>query len=147
MSWGEENGLTSGIIRALAQDAEGYLWVGTDGGLLRFDGTEFVSWPPYGATDAAQPVDTGIRALLVARDGSLWVGGTSGLTRLQNGVRVSHANSEDLPSGSILTLVEDGDGTVWAGGPRGAMRLIKGQWQRFEASAGLPDAPVILIYM
>jgi signal transduction histidine kinase/streptogramin lyase len=147
MSWGEENGLTSGIIRALAQDAEGYLWIGTDGGLLRFDGTEFVSWPPYGPTDSNSAGDTGIRALLVARDGSLWVGGTSGLTRLKNGVRVSHADSGDLPSGSILTLAEDGRGTVWAGGPRGAMRLIDGHWLRFDASLGLPDAPVILIYM
>jgi signal transduction histidine kinase/ligand-binding sensor domain-containing protein len=146
MSWGEENGLMSGVIRALAQDPQGYLWLGTDAGLVRFDGTEFVSWPPNGTPDADQRLDVGIRALLVARDGSIWAGGMAGITHLKDGVRISYVSRDNVPARAISTFAEDDDGMVWAGGGGGAMTLVKGQWQRVDATTGLPDAAVNVIY-
>src|SRR5262245_59739394 len=67
----ENDGLPAGRIRAIAQDADGYLWLGTDAGLVRFDGVRFDAWRSLG--DARLPVGA-VTALLNTRDGALWVG-------------------------------------------------------------------------
>src|SRR5262245_50668922 len=66
-----EDGLPSNVITAIAQDRNGYLWLGTSAGLVRFDGTKFLLWGTD--TNPRLPMDF-VSALLVARDGSLWVG-------------------------------------------------------------------------
>src|SRR5262245_19415416 len=70
-TWGSIDGLTGSTVWALAQDAAGYLWLGTDVGLFRFDGVRFNRFTSFGPT---QLTDAPIRALRVTRDGSLWVG-------------------------------------------------------------------------
>src|SRR5690349_14730550 len=65
-SWGEKDGLPSTTIRAIAQDADGYLWLGTEAGPVRFDGARFVRWMPPGST--ALP-ERPVRAITVAGDG------------------------------------------------------------------------------
>ena len=73
-NWSEEQGPFPFGIYAIAQDHDGYLWLGTRSGLVRFDGSEFVQWKEQ------QPfADDRIAAILAARDGSLWIGsGTVG---------------------------------------------------------------------
>src|SRR5262245_21141677 len=69
-AWSMANGLPAGGVRAIAQDAEGYLWLGTDAGLMRFDGVRFVPWSTSSSESAiAEP----IRSLCVSRAGDLWV--------------------------------------------------------------------------
>src|SRR5262245_43877143 len=51
-SWKEREGLPGGAIYAMSQTADGYLWLGSAGGLLRFDGQRFVRWTPFGQPDA-----------------------------------------------------------------------------------------------
>ena len=81
-SWKVSEGFCKGVTRAIAQTLDGYLWVGTDFGLLRFDGLRAVPWhPPAGER---LPSDD-IRSLLVARDGRLWIGTFSGLASWNNG--------------------------------------------------------------
>src|ERR1700730_11293356 len=46
-SWSERDGLPSSAVRAIAQDSDGYLWLATFSGLLRFDGTRFVNWSEH----------------------------------------------------------------------------------------------------
>ena len=70
-AWTTEDGLPSGSIWALAQDAEGYLWIGSESGLARFDGIRFVMWRELG--DASFP-EASVLSLLSAKDGTLWVG-------------------------------------------------------------------------
>src|SRR2546426_11726124 len=81
-SWGLNEGVPDAAVYALAQDANGYLWLGTETGLYRFDGTRFLLWTALGAR-AAEPT----QALHVARDGTLWVGfgGRGGVTSLHGG--------------------------------------------------------------
>src|SRR5215467_1739547 len=70
-SWKVRDGFTKGTVSAIAQTPDGYLWLGTEFGLVRFDGVRTVPWePPPGA---ALP-DNCIFALLAARDGTLWIG-------------------------------------------------------------------------
>src|SRR5215813_636181 len=53
-SWTTRDGLPGHIVRAFAQDREGYLWVGTERGLARFDGFRFVTWDLGGRLEAAR---------------------------------------------------------------------------------------------
>jgi signal transduction histidine kinase/ligand-binding sensor domain-containing protein len=109
-SWKVSEGFCKGVIRAIAQTLDGYLWVGTDFGLLRFDGLRAVPWhPPAGER---LPSDD-IRSLLVARDGRLWIGTFSGLASWNNGKLTQYP---ELDGQGIEALLEDPEGTIWVGG-------------------------------
>jgi ligand-binding sensor domain-containing protein len=74
-AWKVSDGFTQGAILAIAQTPDGYLWLGTEFGLYRFDGVRAVPWrPPAGQELPSQY----IYSLLVARDGSLWIGTDGG---------------------------------------------------------------------
>src|SRR5262249_39943402 len=69
-AWRIQDGILSGIASAIAQTADGYLWIGSPFGLVRFDGVRFVSWTPPPGRRLLSP-DVNYR--LAARDGSLWI--------------------------------------------------------------------------
>src|SRR5215469_7313911 len=78
-SWKIRDGFVKGIITSIVQTPDGYLWLGTELGLFRFDGVRVVPWqPPAGQ----QLPDNFISHLLVARDGTLWIGTLKGLASL-----------------------------------------------------------------
>ena len=93
VNYSAADGLPSNTVYAIAQDADGYLWVGTRNGLASFDGNRFSNWKEYGR----------VNALTVDRENRLWVGTTDGL-RVQN----------DRMDGNIRALQTDSDGYVWA---------------------------------
>ena len=82
-SWGPADGLSTGAVRALAQTADGWLWVGTDDGLYRFDGIRFeqiAGAPGAGVTPGA------VTALQAGRESELWIGTRNdGLLRWRDG--------------------------------------------------------------
>src|SRR5262249_54796227 len=97
-----------GTINAIAQTPDGYLWLGTDVGLYRFDGVRAVLWtPPSSRTFTVGRV----RNLMTSRDGALWIGTDRGLARGKNGALTQH---EDLTGRPIGRLLEDRAGVVWA---------------------------------
>jgi len=109
MVWKIRDGFSQGTIGAIAQTPDGYLWLGTEFGLLRFDGIRNVRWQP--------PPDQHLRSdhitrLLAGRDGTLWIGTTSGLARWKNGILTQYA---ELAGSVILALLEDHKGSIWAG--------------------------------
>lgn len=81
-AWRIRDGFTGGSITAIAQTADGYLWLGTEFGLLRFDGVRAVPWQPAGGEQL--PANF-IFSLLVARDGTLWIGTLKGLASWTDG--------------------------------------------------------------
>src|SRR6201999_176936 len=81
-AWRIEDGVFAGTPNAIAQTTDGYLWIGTQTGLTRFDGVRFVSWTVPGGK---QLPSSRINSLLGSRDGSLWIGTTKGLARWRNG--------------------------------------------------------------
>ena len=79
-AWKVSEGFAKGVIRSIAQTPDGYLWVGTDFGLLRFDGVRAVPWqPPPGE----RLPGTDVRRLLAGRDGRLWIGASHGLAEAE----------------------------------------------------------------
>ena len=135
-TWGEQEGLPSALIWAITQDFDGYLWLGTAAGLVRFDGVRFVR------VDEVPPAP--IRALLSARDGSLWIGMDAGsrVARLHGG-RYTHF-TEGLPA-SVNMLIEDHNAVIWAGGRGGLSWFGDGRWQPLPLADLKADA-VIGIY-
>ena len=109
-SWKISDGFSEGIIRAIAQTADGYLWLGTEFGLRRFDGVRAVPWEP----PAGQHLpSTDIRSLQGARDGRLWIGTVSGLASWKDRELTHYP---ELAGQTIEALLEDREGTIWVAG-------------------------------
>jgi signal transduction histidine kinase/ligand-binding sensor domain-containing protein len=122
-SWKVRDGFTKGAIGSIAQTPDGYLWLGTEFGLVRFDGVRAVPWqPPAGQ----QLPSTFIRSLLASRDGTLWIGTLKGLASWRGGKLIQYPTPADQ---SIDTLLEDDEGTIWFGTqgiPTGRLCAIRG---------------------
>jgi signal transduction histidine kinase/ligand-binding sensor domain-containing protein len=107
-SWTARDGALLGLVFAMAQTPDGYLWVAGSFGLFRFDGLRFVPWkPPLGQSLPDNPY-----ALMVSRDGTLWIGTFGGLASW-NGTALTRY--PQAGKGFVTSLLEDRDGTVWAG--------------------------------
>src|SRR3984957_8718635 len=93
----------------IAQTADGFLWITTAQGLMRFDGVRFLPWqPPQGQNLPG----THFSAIFGSRDGSLWIGTTRGLARWKDGQLRTYTDLEH-PAG-IFEIMEDDSGTIWA---------------------------------
>lgn len=104
-----ENGLPQNTIQALAQTADGFLWIGTEIGLVRFDGAQFTTFD-RNSTPAIPGSD--VRCLLAANDGALWVGTSEGLARLKDSASTIYTGRSGLPGNSILSLRQRQGGTI-----------------------------------
>jgi signal transduction histidine kinase/ligand-binding sensor domain-containing protein len=108
-TWKIRDGFARGVITSLAQTPDGYVWVGTESGLLRFDGVRAVPWqPPIGQ----QLPGNLITSLLAARDGTLWIGTFSGPASWKDG---KLKRVRELAGRNVTSLLEARDGTVWIG--------------------------------
>jgi PAS domain S-box-containing protein len=93
----------------IAQTTDGFLWVGTAQGLMRFDGVRFMPWqPPHGQNLPG----THFSALLGSRDGSLWIGTTRGLARWKDDQLRTYTDLQH--PAAIAVIIEDDSGTIWA---------------------------------
>jgi ligand-binding sensor domain-containing protein len=111
-SWKIRDGFINGSIVAIAQSSDGYLWLGTEFGLARFDGVRAVPWqPPTGQ----QLPSNNILTLLFARDDTLWIGTLSGLASWRDGQLTTYPEMEGQ---MIISLLQDREGAIWAGGSR-----------------------------
>ncbi len=136
--WQSEDGLPNNTIFALAQTPDGYLWLGTRMGLVRFDGVRFEE---LSSTNYIAPPNRGIIAMLRGRSGDLWLAMDRGaLVRLSG--RSSKAFVQRLPTNIPGSLAEDAEGGLWVGYRGGAVyRLNDGEVVSCTAQQGLPEGP------
>jgi signal transduction histidine kinase/ligand-binding sensor domain-containing protein len=135
--WRIQDGYLPAPPEAIAQTGDGYLWIGTDAGLVRFDGVRFVPWrSPRGES---LPSDQ-ILYLLAASDGSLWIGTGKGLAHWENGALTTYRNLTNR----IWGIVEDHGGDIWTvrspvEDDRGPLcRIRDGDLRCFGRNDGIP---------
>jgi len=135
-SWQSQDGLPEETVQAFAQTPDGYLWVGTSGGLLRFDGARFhlfahENTPAFG--------ENSVFCLLAAHDGRLWIGTDgSGLIEWQNGVFHAYPTEKGQTADFVRALAEDRNGLLWVATDDGLFWAKDGRMVRADKPLGLP---------
>lgn len=107
--------LTSGLISCLCQDRQGFIWIGTEYGLNKFDGYHFTYYY-HSQTDSTTVTDNDISSLYVDRDGTLWVGSSKGLSRYNR--ETDNFQRYQFPDGRtprISTITQTADGRLLLG--------------------------------
>lgn len=139
--WQTDDGLPQNSVPDILQTRDGYLWLGTRGGLVRFDGVQFTV---FNKENTPALRDNDIRALLEDRNGSLWIGTYGGgLTRLKNGRFTPYTREDGLPHDQIRSLLQDRDGGIWIGTYGGGIsRYTDGTFTTFTTENGLADNKV-----
>jgi signal transduction histidine kinase/ligand-binding sensor domain-containing protein len=147
-SWNGTAGFALPGVWALAQTSDGYLWLGTEHGLIRFDGVRFVRWQ---SPDGEAFPDSAVTSLTSSASGGLWIGMRGAILRLRDGRLERYTTANGLPGGQIVTMVEDRGGRLWAGCPgpngEGLILIQNGSVTTFGQNHGLPNSRVLSLFL
>jgi signal transduction histidine kinase/ligand-binding sensor domain-containing protein len=142
-SWGSDSGLLT--VNRITQTSDGYLWLATSGGLVRFDGVRFTT---YTAATEQSLVSSTITELAADPDGSLWAAALFGgvVAHYQAGKFHAYTSRDGLPSAYIQSLYRDSRGVLWVG-TRGAgiFRMAHGRFEK--VSLGIPATAIIRTFL
>jgi ligand-binding sensor domain-containing protein/signal transduction histidine kinase len=142
--WNASDGLPEQTIQAFAQTPDGYLWIGTTGGLVRFDGAHFVVFDRQ-STPALH--ENSVFCLKVSHDGSLWIGTEGGgLARYAHGQFRSWTTHDGLSNDFVRTIAEDAAGRIWVGTDNGLLRLEGEGFVRIDGTGDIPTLAVHALY-
>ncbi len=145
-SWQTAQGLPQNSVLSLAQTPDGYLWLGTEEGLVRFDGVRFTVFDKK----TAGFKNNMVLALLVDHNRDLWLGTFGGgIARLHQGKFQWFTTKNGLPSDQVRALYEDPQGCIWIGTEGGGLAKMAKSHDRvsrvFRRSDGLADDAVASI--
>ena len=135
-SWGEKDGYP-GRSEALAQTADGFLWIGSDIGLFRFDGVHFERYVP---SSGDQLPEDRVRSLLARSDGSLWIayGNGNRICVLRNGNVKSYGKADGVTL-NPNAIVQDHEGILWANTDTGVIRFNGARWEHIGNDWNFPE--------
>jgi signal transduction histidine kinase/ligand-binding sensor domain-containing protein len=128
--WSSDQGLPQNTITSIVQSPDGYLWLGTYGGLVRFDGVRFTAF-----TTREHPAlgSDRITALALARDGTMWIGTDRGTVRFRDGVMTEWTDGSGRPRGATNAMRLDSAGGVWVAAQVDGLGHFDGRrWETFE---------------
>jgi ligand-binding sensor domain-containing protein/signal transduction histidine kinase len=138
--WQSPDGLPEDFAQAVAQTADGHLWIGTSGGLVRFDGVRFTVF--NSASEPAFKSDS-VYSLVTTRDGALWSGTEgAGLVRYRDGSFRTFGPGDGLTNLFVRALFEDRGGRLWVGTDDGLFRLEGASFRRIDGRHGVPSMHV-----
>lgn len=103
-SWRVQEGAFESAPNAIAQTMDGYIWIGTNSGLVKYDGVHFTPWSPPASKGAGI---SAIYSLLASSDGTLWIGDSNHLLSWKNNILEAR-----IP-GRINAILEDRKGRIW----------------------------------
>lgn len=136
-TWHEADGLLSDSVTAIVQTRDGFLWVGTTAGLVRFDGVKFteVKLEALGTNGVVR-----VSALCEDSQGHLWIGTQQdGLFQFSQGRLRHYARQQGLLDDAVTSLAADSHGQVWIGSKSGLNLWTGEEFKSFTKRDGLPD--------
>jgi ligand-binding sensor domain-containing protein/signal transduction histidine kinase len=142
--WQAPDGLPEQTVQSFAQTPDGYLWIGTTGGLLRFDGARFTV---FDRQNTPELHENSVFCLMVAQDGTLWIGTEGGGILTYAGGSFHLWPGLDRQSNDFVRVIsQDPDGAIWAGTDRGLLRLSGHRFEQIDGTASIPPISVHSIY-
>lgn len=135
--WSIEDGLPMNSVISIAQTRDGYLWLGTEAGLARFDGIDF---DVFDHENTPALLNDLILSLTADRQGALWIGTRGGgMTRYREGTFTSFTTEHGLLSNEVWAILETGDQAIWVGTRNGLNRLQEGKLSAIPLPEKLPN--------
>lgn len=121
--WTRRGGLPQSTVYSVTQDKKGYIWIGTDDGLVRFDG---ITFKIFNRRSAREIRNNSITALFAAKDGSLWIGTFGGGVTVYKEGRFKNYNRDNgLSNNFIWAITEDREQAIWIGTTGGGLVRFK----------------------
>src|SRR6187402_1281125 len=141
-AWSTEQ---SGDVLAITQDVDGYLWLGTPAGPVRFDGTRFQPWAERRGTMPAGP-GPGV-AIAASSQGGVWAGfgSAGGVARIHRTGTTFYSVADGAPA-EVNALLEDRRGTLWAAAIQGLFRYAGSRWSRITEADGYDGEQAFSVY-
>ncbi len=125
-TWRASDGLPEDTVQSIQETGDGSLWVGTTGGVTRFDGAHFTR---------SALAEGSIFSMLAARDGSLWLGTEgAGLVVMRQGSSVTISTAQGLTDGFVRAILEDRRGRIWIGTDDGLFWMEGNQAHRLDTT-------------
>ena len=141
--WATENGLPQNTVHAIAQTRDGYIWIGTEEGLARFDGVKFTVFDKQNTPEFKSNY---IRHLFADRQGALWIATAQGLVRMLNGKFKLFTRDDGLPSETIQAVYEDREGNLWVATANGLGLLKSGGLTTFTTKERLISGSIQALF-
>lgn len=133
-NWRTEDGLPHSSVNSIVQSRDGYLWIGTYVGVVRFDGARFVH---FSTANLPQLGPGRVSKLFEDRDGVMWIGLESGrLLAFKDGEARIHLPNSDPPNQAIVSMVQDQAGTIWLQTSSGSLGRLTSDSVTFVATTG-----------
>ncbi|MGH9694251.1 MAG: ligand-binding sensor domain-containing protein, partial [Bryobacteraceae bacterium] len=141
--WTTDQGLPQNTVLSILESHEGYLWIGTELCLVRFDGLQFTVFDKNNTPELKNNVVT---ALLEDRAQNLWIGtATGGLLKYRDRKFTAFSAKDGLASDSVNCLLQDATGDVWIGTNGGVSRLHAGRFTVYNTRGGLPNDDIFAL--
>jgi len=142
-AWTTEKGLPQNSVTSLLQTRDGYLWVGTFGGLARFDGLKFTI---FDTGNSPGLKSNRIITLFEDHAGAIWIGTEqNGLSRYYHGAFTTYTTKDGLPDNHIYSIAEDAKGRLWIATSNGVAQFADGHFTSYTTADGLADNRSIVI--
>jgi signal transduction histidine kinase/ligand-binding sensor domain-containing protein len=132
-TWVMENGLPQNTVQALVQTRDGFVWLGTEVGLVRFDGNSF---QVFDRNSSPALPGNDVRCLLETRNGVLWIGTSEGLAQWKDGSVTTFTTKDGLQANGIRALLEAAGGVIRVSTDGGVAQLSGERFTRAEDESG-----------
>ncbi len=145
-SWNKYNGLPHNSVNCIIQDTQGYVWIGTEKGVARFDGSFFKI---FDKTNTKAIKNNSITSLFISKDGTLWIGTNGGgITSLKKSIWKNYSTiNSTLQNDFIRSITQDSLQNIWIGTNGGGLiRFDLKSFTSFTHKSGLSSNFVNLVF-
>ncbi|MEW6731898.1 MAG: two-component regulator propeller domain-containing protein [Acidobacteriota bacterium] len=135
--YSSNTGLPSNAIYSIFQDRKGFLWFGSDGGVCRYDGLNYIT---YSVRQGL--VDASVRGIFEDQQGNIWINTKGGVSRFDGQSFINYTTTDGLASNETRCGLSTRDGTIWIGTSLGLSRFDGSRFTSYGSNEGLLPGPI-----